>query len=396
MIIQKVEMYDTDIGFLFQRMKDDTIFVSDWENGIEELNIGEAAAMEVAEDNKLYDKYIYSRDLGELKTIICDYVKRNSISCIKEENIMISSNASISGLLAAIHCKKNLKKKNVLIIGPIYFTYLHLFMDFGIEIYNLKLDIFKNEALNIEKLGDLILKYDIGSVLIINPLYRTGVAFEPKEMDAICKKSYELGCFTIIDEAYGNFLWKGEEDYCCNIPMINIVLKYDNVILFDSLAKRVFANGMKSSIIYGDKKIISFLEKETVIYTGSLSYIQVSFLKYLFTTGEKKVKAIMSKSKEIVKENCRFYQGLTEKWDDMKITTVNSGYFALIGIPTRKFAHMDEENIAIELIEKYGLMIVPYSRYHYWDKDYLYFSINLLMDRKKIEKALTVCGENFC
>lgn len=80
----------------------------------------------------------------------------------------------------------------------------------------------------------------------------------------------------------------------------------------------------------------------------------------------------------------------------MKITTVNSGYFALIGIPTRKFAHMDEENIAIELIEKYGLMIVPYSRYHYWDKDYLYFSINLLMDRKKIEKALTVCGENFC
>lgn len=396
MKFQKLELYDTDISFLFQRMKEDTIFVSDWENGIKELNIGKEAVLEVSSDNTLYNKYIYSRDLTELKGLICNYIKCNSNSSIHESNLMISSNASISGLLTAIYCQKNIAKKKILIIGPIYFTYIHLFLDLGFEVYNLSLDIFSNELIEFDELNRLLLEHKIGALLIINPLYRTGVSFKLDVIEKICFLSSKIDCFTIIDEAYGNFQWENKTNFCCNIPLINLALKYQNVILFDSLAKRVFANGMKSSIIYGDEKVISFLEKESVIYTGSLSYIQVSFLKYLFTSGQAKVKSIMLQSTKIARENYNFYLDIVKKWKKMKISSVNSGYFALIGIPTDKFNDTDEEKIAIELIETYNLMIVPYSRYNYCDKGYLYFSINLLMDREKIIKTLQICGEHFC
>lgn len=395
-MITKVEMYDTDIGFLFSRMNSDTIFVSDWENGCDKLNVDIEEVLNVVQEESLYNKYIYSRDLRELKGTVCNYIRGVAGTDIDESNVMISSNASISGLLTAIYAKKNVNKKKILIVGPIYFTYVHMFLEFGFEIYNYKVDIFSGKDIDVEYIMDFSEKEGIGLVLVINPLYRTGIAVQNDILDDLCYKAKEINCFVVVDEAYGNFGWNNKEGTCCNVSLVDIILKHENSILFDSLAKRVFANGMKSSLIFGNKEIISALEKDSVIYVGSLSCIQTSFLKYMYTDGRSSLKRIMNSSLEVAQSNFCFYKKFICTWKRMLISNVNSGYFALIGIPKDKFEYQEEEQIAIELIETHNLLVIPYSRYNYFDDDYMFFSINLLMDRDVVSKALTIIGENFC
>lgn len=388
MKVEKVEKYDTDISFLFSRKKEKTIFVSDWENATEELFLNENVLDDISRDHSLCNQYIYSRDLFQLKERICSYINKAGTEKIQKENIMISSTATISGMLVAKFLKKRNVKK-VLILGPIYFTYVHLFYENGIQLFNLQFDLFEEIQLSEEVFKKIIKDNEIDACLIISPLYRTGVELPTETINMICEVMEYRKRYTIIDEAYGNFSWNRDKNYLCNIELINTIIKYSYAIMFDSIAKRVFANGMKTSIIYSkDTEIIKEIEKDSVIWVGSLSYIQVNFLNYVFSIGEKEIINIMDRSRDIVKNNYQYYKQLLKENENMRVVEGNSSYFSLISIAKDKLKDKTEEKIAIELIEKYDVMLVPYSRYNYTNEDYLYFSINLLMKREDVEKSL--------
>lgn len=393
MKIEKVKKYDTDIGFLFSRKTDKTIFVSDWENASEDLFLSEDALDDIARDHSLCNRYIYSRDLVQLKENICNYISESGTEKIQKENIMISSTATISGMLISKFIKKK-NVKNVLVIGPIYFTYIHLFYENEIQLYNLQIDLFDEIQLPEDVIREMIEEKEIDACLIISPLYRTGIELSIEVIDMICKIMEQKGGYVIIDEAYGNFPWNRKRNYLCNVGLINTIIKYPHAIMFDSIAKRVFANGMKSSIIYSqNEEIIKEIEKDSVIWVGSFSNIQINFLQWIFSTGKNNVIDIMDRSSVVVKSNYQYYKQILEMDSNLQIVEANSSYFALVSMDRSKFRNKTEEEIVIELIEKYNVMMVPYSRYNYTNDNYLYFSINLLMKREDVEKALRMISK---
>ena len=301
MIVELVQKYDTDISFLFSRKREDTVFISDWENSTENLFLSEKTLAEIASNHALCNKYIYSRDLCDLKETICSYINEAEGIKVSSKNIMITSNATISGMLVSKFLKRK-GVKRVLIIGPIYFTYIHVFYDDGIVPYNLKFDMFKPFELQEEEFKKIIEENSIDACLIISPLYRTGVELTDQRLEMICRIMESRRGYIIIDEAYGNFSWEKGKSTLCNIALINRIIKYPHAVMFDSIAKRVFANGMKSSIIYArDENIIKEIEKDSVIWAGSLSYIQVNFLQYVFNEGKEQILDIMNQSSEVVR-----------------------------------------------------------------------------------------------
>ena len=183
-----------------------------------------------------------------------------------------------------------------------------------------------------------------------------------------------------------------------NTKLIQMAITSNFCILYESISKRIFLNGMKSAVVFSSKKFISDINIDSEICLGSISYIQESLLHTLYSSNNiTNVNQFIINALDCASNNydllCSLILGT-----DLKLCKSTCGYFTLLGIPKIHFESSKDQDIINELYNKTGIVTIPHSRYYYNSSEYYCFRINLATETYEllnaIEKLLHICSNS--
>ena len=167
----------------------------------------------------------------------------------------------------------------------------------------------------------------------------------------------------------------------------NIINSFDNYIVVESIAKRLFINGIKTSTVFSTPQIIKKISRLSIYTVGSMCCLQLHMLREIYNTEN--ANAINSVIKEnIIEASRRFNQILSfMRGKNCIMRSCNSSYFFLMGIP---YSHKVEDiDYAINILNQIGVLTVPHSRYLLTNNQYYIFRINLLINKKDLFEGLS-------
>ncbi|PYE50156.1 aminotransferase class I/II-fold pyridoxal phosphate-dependent enzyme [Paenibacillus barcinonensis] len=381
--------HDTNIESLLHKLNTDTCFLSDWNKENDNLNfppeiIQNAVAKNVSSHQ---NNYYFMDEMLETKQWLAKEVFE--IDKIKKRNFSfaISSNGTSTSylLLNLFRIKKKLK---VLFIAPIYFTYIKVLTDLKAETYYV--EGMKEGKLHIdfEELERSIVKNEVNLLIMNDPLFGSGVKITKdiyQKIVNICK-NHEIILY--IDFMYGGMDWDIDTLNIVNYDILNLFNIYSNIIVTESISKRLFLNGIKNCIVYGNEENIDFFEKASVHTLGSLVYSQLTLLTQLY---DRKNRAYVLNT---IKENISYAKKNFELIQTMLICSdyilsdCSSGYFCLMGIPFNKLNSNNNLDIARTLIEQINVLTIPHDRYLLKSTSHYYFRINLSMEQSRLIPAI--------
>lgn len=148
------------------------------------------------------------------------------------------------------------------------------------------------------------------------------------------------------------------------------------------MSKRVFLNGIKSSIAGASADLIRKMELKSVHLAGSLSYVQVEMLKELYS-GENTafIERIIEKNIEYFRQNFELLKTLC-RGTPVRIMPCAEGYFCLAEIPNP--SGEDSMEMAVRIIKRSNVMTIPHDRYLYFTPQKYTFRINLSVQKEKL------------
>lgn len=375
--------YSSDISCLLDAKKNNSIFISTW-NKDEEIN--PFPNDKITEYNQLnssqISEYYFSDEFLDLKKYIIDENDEFKKYNISFENFAYVSNGTIGAWLSILAVLKEKKHVKALLLSPIYYLYIEILKQLHIDIYVESLFDY-----NIEQICKTILSKKINLVILNNPLFGTGMCIPNSCIKNIQLTLLKTDGFILIDNIYNGLKWK--DDIVLNdFKLYNSLSYYDNYIILESLAKNLSLNGMKHCSIFSNSKWINKIEKNSVVFCGSITAQQYNYIKRLYSKKESLfVKRQLLKNIDIVKDT---YNLLISIWagKDVYISKCTSGVFCLVGIPKSKFSYKDDLLIAKEILQKCNILTLPHDRYLLTNDKYYYFRINLLINKQNLYTAI--------
>lgn len=393
MELRQITEYSTDIVDLFMQKYDNTIFLSSWDKDDGILNFNEETVKEATSNTRHKNNYIMSKGMHILKKSLCEYINQDS-RIISLENITVATTGSAACFLSFLQIIRK-KLKNMLFIGPIYFTYYQMTKIFDFHVYNVPIDPFMQSDFSVDELVHTIKNMNIGGILITNPLFSYGHAITYSQILKLQDYCAEHDILFIIDNVYGNMEWDNPIRLFNN-DLIELAAKNNNVIVFDSLSKRIFLNGIKSAFLYGNAEIIRQIDIDTEICIGGLSYVQESLLETIFLRRQTDI--VIQHIKETISyaQNCYNQVKTAILGSDFIISDVTCGYFAVLGIPKKHFVSSGDMDKAREILDKTHIITIPLSRYNYSNPNYYCFRLNLIIRKTDlmhgIRRLLDICS----
>lgn len=396
MHIQSVNHYSTDIHDILElASNENAYFISSWDKNDRILNIDANLIEQSIHQQEHKNTYIMSKDMKILKKQISSYLNEQGIETPKE-CITIVSNGTSAAFISLLQTFKR-GATNFLFIGPIYFTYIHLLNIFGKKIYHYDINLFEKITFDFTKLEREIQENDIHSLILIQPFFGSGIALNDSILEkfiTLCEKQH---IYLLIDYVYGNMEWDSFS-HIHNTKLIQMTIKSDFCILYESISKRIFLNGMKNAIIFSSNKFISDINIDSEICLGSISYIQESLLHTIYSPNNiTNVNQFIIDALECALNNYNLLCTLT-LGTDFKLCKSTSGYFTLLGIPKIHFKSSNDQDIINELYNRTGIVTIPHSRYYYNSSKYYCFRINLATETPEllnaIEKLLHMCSNS--
>lgn len=141
MYIERMNDYSTNIKDILDLIDKDSLFISSWDKEPLILNFSEQIIEKSINNTEHKNTYIMSKGMDKTKQLIENYFIQNNIR-ITKENFTIVSNGTSAGFISFLQVYKH-NCKNVLFIGPVYFTYYQLMKIFQQECFYMSLDLFK-------------------------------------------------------------------------------------------------------------------------------------------------------------------------------------------------------------------------------------------------------------
>lgn len=396
MHIQTVKNYSTDIHDILElASNENAYFISSWDKNDRILNIDANLVEQSIHQQEHKNTYIMSKDMDILKKQISSYLSEQRIE-ISEGCITIVSNGTSAAFISLLQTFKR-GATNFLFIGPIYFTYIHLLNIFRKKIYHYDVNLFEKITFDFTKLEKEIQKNSIHSLILIQPFFGSGIALNNSILEkfiSLCEKQH---IYLLIDYVYGNMEWDSFS-HIHNTKLIQMACTSDFCILFESISKRIFLNGMKNAVIFSSKKFISDINIDSEICLGSISYIQESLLHTIYSSNNiTNVNQFIINALDCASNNYDLLSSLI-LGTDLKLCKSTCGYFTLLGIPKIHFKSSKDQDIMNELYNKTGIVTIPHSRYYYNSSEYYCFRINLATDTYEllsaIEKLLHICSNS--
>lgn len=394
MQIKLVDEFSTDIeDILTLANKKNSFFISNWDKDEHILNIDAEIIESSVQQQEHKNTYIMSKDMHTLKKEIVAYLRKIN-STVSEDQLTIVSNGTCAAFISLLQLfKRNLS--NYLFIGPIYFTYMQLLKIFCKKAFYYNVDLFKKIEIDIDSLGEEVVLNNIHCIVLIQPFFGSGIELSPstiKELLLFCEKQK---IFLILDYVYGNMKW-GVLSHIHNPELIELILSSEYSIIFESISKRIFLNGMKNAVIFGSRQFIANINIDSEICLGSISFVQESLLQNLYSPSNlSNIDAFISDAITYASNNYSLLYTMFLDTDIM-LCNSNNGYFTLIAIPKRYFNAKEDRYIVKEIYHKTGIVTIPHSRYYYNLSGYFCFRVNLTLQTSDLmsaaKKLLQICS----
>lgn len=394
MLIKLVNNYSTNIkDILMLANNKNACFISSWDKSERILNIDAALIEESIHKQEHKNTYIMSKDMNTLKAEIALYLNKQGLDTTKDSMTIVSNGTSAAFISLLQIFKRN--ATNFLCIGPIYFTYLHLMSIFKKKLYHYNIDLFNKIDIDFETLKDELIDNDIHCIILIQPFFGSGIELIDdifKKLISFCEKRK---IYLLIDYVYGNMNWDSTS-HIHNSQLIQLVVSSQYCILYESISKRIFLNGIKNALIFGPSRLISDINNDSEICLGSISYVQESLLHTIYSSSNlKNVNHFITDILSYASNNYDLLHTLI-LGTDIKLCKSTSGYFTLMAIPKSYFESKDDRDIVKELYQKTGVVTIPHSRYYYNLSKHYCFRINLVIETNElitsIEAILQMCS----
>lgn len=361
-------------------------FISDWDSS---SNI--IVRPKTILDNSLkkslgnIDKYFFIED---------DFGKDSVIEFFKTYNVILDKNSFLVGpnaslmLTTALIALKDIGIKNVLIILPVYFSIPQILRILNIN-YILYETIFPNYQLNFKEIKTLIQENSIDAIFITDPFYGSGINISLEFYNLIISYLKETNIYLVIDYARGAMKWNHNNiSHVFDFQLFNTIKRAKNYIFIESISKRIFVNGFKSSLLFSNYNVIQKIRKLGDCFIGSMSAGQMEFLKNLYSVSN------INFVDEIIKKNLFNAQKHFELiktlllGTDFSYTIPTDGNYILIGIPKKHYECTADIYIFKKILYDFDIYTLPQSLYTHEDMNYYIFRVNLLLDIDKIIIAL--------
>lgn len=357
-----------------------SIFLSNWDAELETISLPS-----VDFQNKLHNKttigsYYYWTDELNYKTYFQNYFQQEYGINLSKERFLISSNGS-SSIMLSLMALKELTFNKVLAFTPIYFSTINLFELLGYQMYRFDLDVTKDFSFLTEDLENKIEENNIEILFITDPIFSSGIEFTEETYRVIfdiCKKH---DVWVVIDYIYGGMNWN-DENYVVSRKIAYIVQNYTNYVVIESIAKRLFINGIKTATIFSEPNIIKKISRLSIYTVGSMCCLQLEMFKNIYNPNNTQI--INSLVKENITIASQRFNKITSllQGKNCIISSCNCSYFFLMGIP--HLNEMDDIDFSIHILNQTGVLTVPHSRYLLLNKNYYFFRVNLLIDENDL------------
>lgn len=381
--------FNTSIDSLLIGKNEETIFLSSWD--VADDNLLDIDFSKMITNNLIkQNTYFFMDEFDDYKK---RFISNNQLN-IRYDNMAIGANGTINASLS-LHVLNQKMKLKVLVLTPIYYTYLKVLKDLNVEVYYYK--VISEDSLefcpNISNIEDIIKKNLINLVIINDPIFGTGVKVPVIFYQKLLSVCRPLNTYILIDYIYGGMEWEHLPELI-NKSLVDLINSYSNIIILDSLSKKLFLNGLKSGTIYGHQDIIKDIEKYSVYLSGSLSFPQMSIFEEIHhPKNHRLVRSKLENSLEIAKDNLELVQTFFLQ-SNFIVSPCNSGYYCLVGLPKRLYANSD--NIAQEILTNFNVLTIPHERYLFSSSKYYCFRMNLLLPKNELISAIKkMLGANF-
>lgn len=394
-IMKLPKNFSTSIDELLGVSNRKTIFLSTWDKEMHKNEVPYeiiAKSTNITLDN--INKYQYMDEMHHIKEYIANSISLEEKIVISSNSLAIAPNGTASSYLILRTLNQN-KKICPLLLTPIYFSYISALKDFceNIEFYqtfrenNIHIDFFEIE--------NIIIKCHINIIILNDPIFGCGISFKNDTYEQIIFLCQKYHITLIVDYVYGGMNWNGERHYIHKylLEQINVGKK---ILLIDSISKRLFINGIKSAVIYGEPSVIYEIEKASVYTLGCMVYSQISLLKELYNPYNKEtINKIINNNISCSQENYDFINSLI-LGTCCHLEECNSGYFALFKIPYNILGSNSNMYIAKLILNKCNVITIPHERYLYFNNDEYCFRINLLASKISIAQGIKAIINKFC
>lgn len=380
------EGFNSDIEYLVKACDKDTIFLSDWNKQNDELDFPEEIVKKAVSNYAHRNLYTFSEEIDDIKAEYADKFSTGDYT-LSPNRYTIVSNATIGGFLSMNSIRKQMKGKiHALLIAPVYFVYINVLRDFGADIEYLEADLNSDRVVNVDVIEKIVKEKGINLIVVTDPLFSTGVSLGDECFRQLAQLTERNETYLYIDNVYGATQWE-EEPKLADYHKIELAVKYDRVVLVDSIAKRLFLNGLKIAFIYGNPDIILCAESAATDYCGSISYPQMEMFFQLYNGQNREVMCeLINKVTSSCKERFELVQKTIEG-TGMVTSKCKEGIFCLVGIPCDRLPY-EKEKIMDEIMERHNILIINHDRYLYQLPGYFNFRINLTIKPEKIVEGL--------
>ncbi len=378
--------FDSDIEYLVKVCNEDTIFLSDWNKCNDDFDFPEDIVKKAVSNYAHRNLYTFSEEIDDIKE---EYASKFSTEdyTLPSNRYTIVSNATIGGFLSMNSIRKQINGKiHALLIAPVYFVYINVLRDFGAYIEYMEANLEGDSIVSVEDVERVVKEKGINLIVITDPLFSTGVSLGEECFEQLAELTDKYNTYLYIDNVYGATQWD-EKPKLVDYHKIGLTVRYEKIVLVDSVAKRLFLNGLKIAFIYGNPDIILCAESAATDYCGSISYPQMEMFFQLYNGKNERV---IYELIERVTSSCKSrFELIQNTLEDTGLVTskCKEGIFCLVGIPYYMIPYK-KEKIMDEIMERHNILIINHDRYLYQSKEYFFFRVNLTMKPELIVSGL--------
>jgi aspartate/methionine/tyrosine aminotransferase len=370
--------YNTSIDNLLLK-KESSVFLSDWNKADEVPGIDRTLIINALnEAEKKTSKYFFIDENFKLKLWFSKVLAETNIYNVNSNNFTVSSNGTAT-IFLILHILNTQSKLSVILLSPVYFTYIKLLRDLSAKIEYMQIIRDGELNVNFNELEKSIKSNNTNLLIINEPLFGSGIAFEYENYNIlieICKK-YKIKL--LIDYIYGGMEW----NYPATIINSFFLEKSSanpEIIFVESISKRIFLNGIKTSLVFAHANLIKEFEISSVHTIGALTSPQISIFKQIYELSSREsVLYSINNNINIARNNYALLNSLL-LGTDFKLSNCNSGYFCLLYMPYKSFNRYNNMQIAEYLAESKNVLTIPHDRYLHFSNTFYCFRINLTIN----------------
>lgn len=355
-------------------------FISDWDVVGEEVAGFKALLKEIfstASEHSL--KYNYAYEQFDLKEQIIIHSHEKGV-IIEDSELAITPSATISLYLVA-QVMETLNTKRILVITPAYFSTHESLSKAKLSVYYYHLRDGNSLQIDYNQVEHIIKEQFIDGIILTDPVYSAGVEFSLNDYHRLRSICNQYDIYFIVDYSLGGLQWSLSPSYILNHEKVSILKTCQKFVFIDTLSKRLLLNGIKFSVIIGDKNVIDKIDLISETVYGGLSALQCFLIKELYkTSNEKVISALCEKNITKTIESYNLIKSALIG-TDFTIAETNSGYFSLVNHNNYSLEDVDTKTFSLTTLKENNILCLTKDRFTYFGENSFGFRINLNKSR---------------